>query len=644
MNIVSISGAAVALKDGFLFEGLDLGIESGEHLGLVGRNGAGKTSLLRMVSGELVADRGEFARRRGLSVAMLEQMPHVTPGETVADFLYGGNSPETRLYARRAFLHRVLEHGARHGEAVPDDATTRRELAGIEHDIESLGPVSLENRYAALCRELGVPDQDRLMSSLSGGEMKKAAIARTLAPRSDLLLLDEPTNHLDLDSIEWLEARLSSARFAFVLVTHDRWFLDGVTDSILEIDKRRVYRHPGNYTAYLQRKAERWAALEAAENRRLANLKIELEWLMRGARARATKSERRKDEIRAMQGAGLERPASNFVFSSVESRLGRKAVVLKRVSVAYDGKQILKPFDCTIEPGARLGIVGPNGAGKTSLLDLVAGKLEPASGIVDRGDTVRISCFEQTADSIDPSIAVADYIREHAERVRLSPGAAQDATLLLEKFGFSRDFQSMPVGKLSGGERRRLQLVRVLAEAPNVLLLDEPTNDLDIDTIEALEDFLEGFQGCIVAVSHDRAFLDRIARFLLVLDGAGGVRSFNGSYLEWKAEFEAVRSATSANAGANAALAAASSQPAVDAPRKSAKKKLSYSEKKELEGLLPAIDALELEKSALEALFAKTGTSPSELRAAHERYETILHLINEKTLRWEELAEREAGA
>lgn len=644
MNIVSISGAAVALKDGFLFEGLDLGIESGEHLGLVGRNGAGKTSLLRMVAGELVADRGEFARRRGLAVAMLEQMPHVKSGETVADFLYGGNSPETRLYARQAFLHRVLEHGAHPGEKVPEEGAVRRELAGLEHELDALGPVTLENRYAALCRELGVPDQDRLMSSLSGGEMKKAAIARTLAPRSDLLLLDEPTNHLDLDSIEWLEARLAGARFAFVLVTHDRWFLDAVTDSILEIDKRRVYRHPGNYTAYLQRKAERWAAMEAAENRRLANLKIELEWLMRGARARATKSERRKDEIKAMQAATLERPASNFVFSSVESRLGRKAVILKVVSVAYDGKQILKPFEYAIEPGARLGIVGPNGAGKTSLLDLVSGKLVPATGMVDRGDTVRISCFEQTADSIDPSIGVADYIRAHAERVRLSPGAAQDASLLLEKFGFSRDFQSMPVGKLSGGERRRLQLVRVLAEAPNVLLLDEPTNDLDIDTIEALEDFLEGFQGCIVAVSHDRAFLDRIAHYLLVLDGSGGVRPFNGSYLEWKAELEAVRSAPSASAGANAASAAAAPPASGDAPRKSAKKKLSYSERKELEGLLPAIDALEHEKMSLEALFARPGVAAAELRTAHERYEATLALINQKTLRWEELAEREAGA
>ncbi len=502
MNILSISGAAVALKDGFLFEDLDLGIESGERIGLVGRNGTGKTTLLRLLAGGLRHDRGDLARRRGLAVSSLEQMPVFGPETTIAEFLYGGDAPEIQLNQRR-----VSAEGM--------------ELSRIERELEALGPVPLENRYASLCAELGLTDLDRLMSTMSGGEVKKAALARTLAPKADLVLLDEPTNHLDLDSIEWLEARLLASKFAFVLVTHDRWFLDAVVDSILEIDRRRVHRHPGNYTAYLERKAERWAALEAAENRRLANLKIELAWLMRGARARATKSERRKDDIRAMRAAALERPPSNFIFSSSESRLGKKAVILKGASVSYGGRKVLDPIDYVIEPGARLGIVGPNGSGKTSLLNLVAGTIAPTAGAVERGDTVRISCFEQTVDAIDPSVSVLDYIREHAERVRISEGAAQDASLLLERFGFDRDFQAMPVGRLSGGERRRLQLVRVLSEAPNVLLLDEPTNDLDIDTIEALEDFLEAFQGCIVAVSHDRAFLDRIARFLLVLDGSG---------------------------------------------------------------------------------------------------------------------------
>ncbi|HWR11120.1 MAG TPA: ABC-F family ATP-binding cassette domain-containing protein [Rectinemataceae bacterium] len=624
MNILSISGAAVALKDGFLFEGLDLGIESGERIGLVGLNGSGKTTLLRILAGTLQADKGEFARRRGLAVSILEQMPSFGPETTIADFLYGGKSPEIHLNKRR-----------RHAEG--------QELAHIEKELEALGPVPLENRYASLCAELGLSDLDRLMSTMSGGEVKKAALARTLAPKSDLVLLDEPTNHLDLDSIEWLETRLLASKFAFVLVTHDRWFLDTVADSILEIDRRRVHRHPGNYSEYLQRKAERWAALEAAENRRLANLKVELAWLMRGARARATKSERRKDDIRAMQAAALERPASNFVFSSAESRLGKKAVILKGASLSYDGKKVLDPVDYEIEPGARLGIVGPNGSGKTSLLNLITGKIEPTSGSVVRGDTVRISCFEQTADSVDPSVSVLDYIRGHAERLRLSDGAAQDATILLERFGFSRDFQAMPVGKLSGGERRRLQLVRVLVEAPNILLLDEPTNDLDIDTIEALEDFLEGFQGCVVAVSHDRAFLDRIARFLIVMDGKGDARPFNGSYLEWKAELdEAKAQAAAARKGAGERDDAAGGAAAKPGAARGKKKKFSFAERREFDGLMPEIDALEAEKTNIETLFGTAGAAPAEIRKAHERYDEVIHLIETKTLRWEELAQLEA--
>jgi ABC transport system ATP-binding/permease protein len=611
MNILSISGAAVAVKDGFLFQDLDLGLESGDRIGLVGRNGSGKTTLLRLISGRMPADAGLLARKRGLAVSSLEQMPGFGPETTVAEFLYGGDAPEIALNLRRR-------------------SASGRELAAIEAELETCGPVPLENRYASLCAELGIPDQGRLLSTMSGGEVKKAALARTLSPRSDLVLLDEPTNHLDLDTIEWLEARLLSSRFAFILVTHDRWFLDAVADSILEIDRRRIYRHPGNYSSYLQRKAERWASLEKSETRRLANLKIELAWLMRGARARATKSERRKDEIRAMKGEALARPPSGFVFSSAESRLGKKAVILKGVSAAYGARAVIEGFDYEIKPGVRLGIVGPNGSGKTSLLDLISGRLQPSAGKIERGDTVRISVYEQTADSVDPDISVRDYISSHAERLRMSEGAAEDAVFLLERFGFDRDFQAMPTGKLSGGERRRLQLVRVLSEAPNILLLDEPTNDLDIDTIEALEDFLEGFQGCVVAVSHDRAFLDRIATFLIVMDGSTKPTPFNGSYLEWRAELEARRLAEEASAA---------SSPETSAPAsRSRKKRLSFAERKEFEAILPELDSLEAEKSRLELLFSSSGVGSEELRRAHARYLEVDTLIGEKTLRWEELA------
>lgn len=621
MNILSMSGAAVALKDGYLFEDLDLGLKAGEHIGLVGKNGCGKTTLLRLIAGRLEPDRGSLAHRRDLAISSLEQIPQFEPGVSLSEFLYSGDAPEIRL--------RLMLKTAR-----------GRELARVEKELEALGPVPLENRYASLCAELGLADMEKPLATMSGGEVKKAALARTLAPKSDLVLLDEPTNHLDLDSIEWLETRLLNAGFAFVLVTHDRWFLDAVADAILEIDRRRVFRHPGNYSAYLERKAERWASLEAAEQRRAANLKIEMAWLMRGARARATKSERRKDEIKAMQASVLERPASNFVFSSAESRLGKKAVKIDKLGLRYGERRILKPFSYEIAPGARLGVVGPNGCGKTSLLDMIGGRLEVGEGSIVRGDTVRISYFEQDGDSIPQGISVLDYIRDHAERLRLSEGAAQDAALLLERFGFDRDFQALPVERLSGGERRRLQLVRILAEAPNFLLLDEPTNDLDIETIEALEEFLEGFQGCIVAVSHDRAFLDRIARFLLVIEPDGKVSPFNGSYLEWRearsdrAESPGPRKAGAALQGTAAAGAAPARRP----------KKLSFAERRELEGILPRIDELESEKANLEALFARAGAAPQDIRAGQLRYHEVLALIESLSLRWEELAQKDSQA
>lgn len=616
-----MSGAAVALKDGYLFEDLDLGLKAGEHIGLVGKNGCGKTTLLRLIAGRLEPDRGSLARRRDLAISSLEQIPQFEPGVSLSEFLYSGDAPEIRL--------RLMLKTAR-----------GRELARVEKELEALGPVPLENRYASLCAELGLADMEKPLATMSGGEVKKAALARTLAPKSDLVLLDEPTNHLDLDSIEWLETRLLNAGFAFVLVTHDRWFLDAVADAILEIDRRRVFRHPGNYSAYLERKAERWASLEAAEQRRAANLKIEMAWLMRGARARATKSERRKDEIKAMQASVLERPASNFVFSSAESRLGKKAVKIDKLGLRYGERRILKPFSYEIAPGARLGVVGPNGCGKTSLLDMIGGRLEVGEGSIVRGDTVRISYFEQDGDSIPQGISVLDYIRDHAERLRLSEGAAQDAALLLERFGFDRDFQALPVERLSGGERRRLQLVRILAEAPNFLLLDEPTNDLDIETIEALEEFLEGFQGCIVAVSHDRAFLDRIARFLLVIEPDGKVSPFNGSYLEWRearsdrAEAPGPRKVGAALQGTAAAGAAPARRP----------KKLSFAERRELEGILPRIDELESEKANLEALFARAGAAPQDIRASQLRYHEVLALIESLSLRWEELAQKDSQA
>jgi len=649
MNLVSIDGAAIAVKDGYLFEELSLGINEGDRIGLVGRNGAGKTSLLSLLAGRLVSDKGSISKKRGLKTNTLAQRPAFNPSDSIRAFFLKGDCPEIALFSAYETLL------SSQNEKTTNHESFEREQARLHKEMDEADAFDLDRRFASLCSELGLEDLDRPMSSLSGGMVKKAAIARCLAPRSDLLLLDEPTNHLDVETIEWLEARLLSIGPAFVVVTHDRWFLNSVCSSMLEIDRRRVYSHPGNYSAWLQRKAERYASFEKAENRRLANLKIELEWLNRGARARATKSEGRKDRIREMVASGLVRENRMESFSSAGSRLGKKAVELFAASKSYGDKLVLKPFSYEISPGARVGIVGPNGAGKTTLLDLVLGRTEAAEGKIERGATVRFGYFDQNADRIDRNLSVIEFVREKAELVTLKDGLVLNAEQLLERFLFPREFNGLPVSRLSGGELRRLQLVRILAEAPNFLLLDEPTNDLDIETIELLEDFLESFGGCLLVVSHDRAFLDRVADCLIILDGSGGAKSYPGSYGDWRdflateTDREQVRGVSERSRLQNSQTGRQggddeNSKEAICAPSEMHKQKLTWAEKREFEGLLEQIDDLEEERRILEALFSRTGISPVELERSSRRYSELESLIHRLTTRWEELAERDAFA
>ncbi len=601
MNLISIDGISKTLGDATLFEGLSLGLDEGEKLGLVGRNGVGKSTLLKVMAGELEADSGTIARKRGLIVSLLPQRPLFSKGATLRSFL---------------------------DEGLP---------VGLNAPAGSAAYVDIEHRYLSFCSELGLADPDAELAAFSGGMLKKAAIARCLAPPSELILLDEPTNHLDIETIEWLEKKLSSRGPAFLLVTHDRYFLDAVCEGILEIEKGKVFRHPGNYSAYLERKAERWAAAEKADSRRIANLRIEMEWLNRGARARAGKSRRRKEKIREMAADNLEHVASMEGFESGERRLGRKILELKDVSKGYDGKPVISGLSYEFTRGDRVGAVGPNGAGKTTLLDLVAGRKTPDSGIIDRGDTLHFAYFDQTSSQVDLTESVIDYVKEHAELITLKDGTILTAEQLLERFLFPRPLQSLKLGRLSGGELRRLELVRLLATSPNFLLLDEPTNDLDIETIELLEDFLEGFSGCVLTVSHDRAFLDRIASFLLVFDGRGHIEEYPGSYSEWREEAELNKKEARAEARDSAG---SPPQPSSGGSEQPQRKKLTFNEKREFDGLLGEIDKLESEKAALESVFSSASPDPAELRRASGRYEEVKAEIDAKTARWEELAER----
>jgi len=641
MNILSLKDISLSLKSGPLFESVKMDIDERDHIGLIGKNGTGKTSLLNLIAGLVEPDRGTIFKAKNFTFSYLTQNTEFDPSRSLREFLYQGASTEIR----------ILNQGLTPYEGLNQGLTPYGPHGGSQRDHEGQPPISVENRYFALLRELGFSDFDAPMQYLSGGELKKAALARALAPYSNFLILDEPTNHLDVETIEWLENRLQSAAQAFMLVTHDRWFLDATVNRIAEIEHHTLTLYPGSYAKYLEQKSVELASLSRSENKRLANLKIELEWLNRGARARATKSERRKKEIEAMRASLIEKPAPAYAFMSQEVRLGKKVCVLKDVSLAYGDRVLFSRFSHEFLPGSKTAIIGPNGSGKTSLLSLIAGLRKPTTGSITLGETVRLSFFRQTNEAVDPEMSILDYIQEHADHFRLPDGSSLDAVLLLERFGFERTFQVQKLRTLSGGEIRRLMLVRLLAESPNFLLLDEPTNDLDIETIERLEEYLSDFSGSLIVVSHDRLLVDRLAQDMLIITGKGTIERFTGTYFEWnirkQQEFDTKpksRQIESASQKQKQPSPQSQGQPFTLQTRKPqstpAKTKLSYKEQKELEHLTGHIEQMEQRKKALEEAFQRPPESGSSLARARKEYDELCRLIESELLRWEELADR----
>ncbi len=631
MNIVSLTEISKTLIGTPLFEGVSLGIEEGERIGLVGRNGAGKSTFLRVLAGVLEPDSGIVARRKGLRTSVLPQSPAAAPGTTLCDFLLAGDSPAAKL---------VREYeDAMHGRPGPDGRVPDgRQRDVLTQRMEDEGGFSLERSFSSLCSEFGLPGIESCMDGMSGGMIKKAAVCRCLAGGAELVLLDEPTNHLDLYSIELLEKKLRNSTFAFLLVTHDRAFLEAVCGRILEVERSRIYSYPGSYTKFIEMRRERWNSLEKADSRREAILKIEMKWLNRGARARATKSERRKGLIKDMQAAALERPEDMGAFASGTRRLGKKILELKSVSKVYGDRRIFRPFSYEVNKGDRIGIVGPNGCGKTTLLGILSGKIAPDGGSVEKGINTLVAYYGQTADELPRELRMLEFIRKQAELMRLDNSTVLDAERLLERFLFDRTMHDQKLSTLSGGELRRLQLVSVLVTAPNVLVLDEPTNDLDIDTIELLEDYVESFEGAVIIVSHDRAFLDSATETTIAFGDDGGVSLFPGCYSDYRAALEesALSEAqASAKAAAESAAKARAQEP--EAGRSPRGRKPSFAEKKEYDGILDEISGLESEKAELEAYFS-AGKSGSESEKKHRRYEEITALIDSRTARWEELA------
>ena len=580
-----------------ILDDVSLYLEPGQKLGVIGINGTGKSTLLRILAGAEEPDGGSVSRDPNVRLDYLPQQPDFDPASTVLEQTFAGLSPEAR------------------------------ELA--EHEAK------------AILTRLGVPMFDQPVGELSGGQRKRVALASALVSGCDVLILDEPTNHLDSEMVAWLEDYLRAFKGALVMVTHDRYFLERVTDRLVELERGRLYFYEGNYDEYLERKTRREEMTQASERKRQAILRRELQWVLQGPTARGTKSRERMERYEALKAQVGPAETARMEISALSSRLGKKTIELHGVGKSFDGRTVLEGFDLMLLRDDRIGVVGRNGSGKSTLLDLIAGRLQPDSGTVQRGETVRIGYFRQEVPPMDPDVRVIDYVKEIGNTIETSEGRVT-ASQLLEQFLFPPEEQWAPIGKLSGGEKRRLFLLSVLASAPNVLLLDEPTNDLDIQTLSILEDYLETFPGAVIAVSHDRYFLDKMARRIFLVEGDGGVREYVGSYTD----FQTARQAEERQARLSAAPAAPAEPKKGERPRGPGKLKFSYKEQREHETIEGEIAALEEQLAEVQAQQAAQATDYVALQALQARQGELEAALEEKMERWvylSDLAERIAA-
>jgi ATP-binding cassette subfamily F protein uup len=526
MNILSIENLAKSYGERVLFAQVSFGVDEGDKIGLIGVNGTGKSTFLRVIAGIEPADGGAVTLASGTRVGYLPQNPELDAGASVLSQVFRGNSPVMRLIRE---YEKALEEANIHA----GDQARQKKLIALSQQMDAHNAWQLESEAKTILTKLGIADYTALVGSLSGGERKRVALAGALVNPADLLILDEPTNHIDNEMVAWLEQYLQAFKGALLMVTHDRYFLDRVATRIIEIDKGKLYTYSGNYSSFLEKKAER-EELQAASERKRQNLyRNELAWIKRGARARTTKQKARIDRFEQLSAQKAELGADKLEIEAAATRLGRKIIELEHVSQDFDGRALISDFSYIVLRDDRVGIVGPNGIGKSTLLNIIAGRLAAGSGTVVVGQTVKIGYFSQESSDMDEGLRVIDYIKEEANVITTADGGTVSASQMLERFLFPPGVQWMPIAKLSGGERRRLYLLRILMGAPNVLLLDEPTNDLDIQTLTILEDYLDEFPGTVIAVSHDRYFLDRVADKIFAFEGDGVIRQYTGGYSDY---------------------------------------------------------------------------------------------------------------
>lgn len=629
MNVLTAENLTKSYGDRVLFSDLSFGIDDGEKIGIIGVNGTGKTTLLQILAGIEYPDQGKVTTGNSVRIEYLPQNPEFEDGLTILQQVFKGNSSLMQLLRDYETARVKLTDD-------PDNQDIQQRLMKLEQAMDGLNAWQLESEAKTILTKLGISKFDTLVGTLSGGQRKRVALASALINPAEILILDEPTNHIDNDTVDWLEQYLSKLKGALIMVTHDRYFLDRVSKRILELDQGNLYHYPGNYTHFLELKAAREEQAEASGRKRQNRLRSELAWIRRGARARSTKQKARIERFEQLQAEKTPEPVSRVEITAGASRLGKKVVECTHVHKEFPNRGVvIDDFSYSMLRNDRVGIIGPNGSGKSTLLNLIVERLTPDSGSIEWGSTVRIGYFAQEDTEMNPNLRVIDYIREVAEVIPVPDGGMLTASQMLERFLFSPSLQWTPIVKLSGGEKRRLYLLRVLMGAPNVLLLDEPTNDLDIQTLTILEEYLDEFPGAVMVVSHDRYFLDRIAGKIFAFAGDGSIRSYIGNYSDYYQQVQSFDQVYQSVSGPFAR------------PKEHWKKerslKMTFKEQRDYEQIEDHIAQAEEELANISQEMNRAGSDFGKLQELAVVQQSLEQKLNEMLERWtylNELAER----
>lgn len=632
--ILTIENLCKTYGEKVLFNNVNFSLSDGDKVGIVGVNGTGKSTFIKVIAGIVPKDSGTITTGKNTKISYLEQDKVFEPEHTVLMEVFKGTQPLMRaLYDYELALQASQKN--------PQDMDLQKKIITLSSKIDELNGWQLESDAKTILTKLGIMDFSAKTKTLSGGQQKRLALATALIQPCDLLLLDEPTNHLDSETIAWLEEYLRKLKTALIMVTHDRYFLDSVATKILELDKGNSYIYTGNYTQFLELKNQRLEREEASEQKRQNFLRNELKWIRRGAQARSTKQRARIQRFEEVKNQKVNIDHSKIEIGMATSRLGRTVIELENVNYAVDDKTIVKDFTYTVLRNDRIGILGPNGSGKTTLLNIIAGKLTPTSGTVTIGQTVKIGYFTQKNIAMDERLRPIEYIKEEANYLTLADGTKLSASQLMERFLFPGTLQWTPIAKLSGGEKRRLYLLRILMSAPNVLLLDEPTNDLDLETMSILEEFIDNFNGAIIFVSHDRFFIDRLADKVFVYQKDGSLRQYPGGYSYYKGIEEQEQQALQVQT--QQSMPKKEVKPAKTREKANAPKKLSFKEQREYDEIEAIIAETEGELKVVQLQMTQNASDYgklNELTKEETRLQEKLDYLMERWAYLEEIVEQ----